>query len=117
MEIGARHSICRRFAWWRLNRLSACLRRWGDWRQQGIWSASARQVDLRKINVPVLVCHGDDDQIVPIVAAARKSVKLLKQGVLKVWSGGDHGYSTTHQDAFNQDVLAFIEGKAMASAA
>lgn len=73
--------------------------------------------DLRKIDVPVLVCHGDDDQIVPIVAAARKSVKLLKQGVLKVWSGGDHGYSTTHQDAFNQDVLAFIGGKAMASAA
>jgi len=73
--------------------------------------------DLRKIDIPVLVCHGDDDQIVPIVAAARKSVKLLKQGVLKVWSGGDHGYSTTHQDDFNQDVLAFMEGKAMASAA
>jgi non-heme chloroperoxidase len=73
--------------------------------------------DLKKIDIPVLVCHGDDDQIVPIVASAMKSVKLLKQGVLKVWPGGDHGYSATHQDAFNQDVLGFIEGKAVASAA
>jgi non-heme chloroperoxidase len=73
--------------------------------------------DLRKIDIPVLVCHGDDDQIVPFVASAAKSVKLLKQGVLKVWPGGDHGYSATHQDAFNRDVLAFIEGQALASAA
>lgn len=65
--------------------------------------------DLRKIDIPVLVCHGDDDQIVPIVASAMKSVKLLRQGVLKVWPGGDHGYSVTHQDAFNSDVLAFIQ--------
>lgn len=73
--------------------------------------------DLRKIDIPVLVCHGDDDQIVPIVAAARKSVKLLKQGVLKVWPGGDHGFSATHTDEFNNDVLAFIQGKAIANAA
>lgn len=73
--------------------------------------------DLKKIDVPVLVCHGDDDQIVPIVAAGYKSVKLLKQGVLKVWPGGDHGYSVTHQDAFNRDVLDFIQDKAMSAAA
>lgn len=74
--------------------------------------------DLKKIDIPVLVCHGDDDQIVPIVASAQKSIKLLKQGVLKVWPGGDHGYSATHQDAFNEEVLAFIQGKAaIASAA
>lgn len=73
--------------------------------------------DLKKIDIPVLVCHGDDDQIVPIVAAAQKSVKLLKRGVLKVWPGGDHGYAVTHQDEFNRDVLGFIEDKALASAA
>jgi len=73
--------------------------------------------DLKKIDIPVLVCHGDDDQIVPIVAAGYKSVKLLKQGVLKVWPGGSHGYSATHADAFNQDVLNFLKGSAQTSAA
>jgi non-heme chloroperoxidase len=64
--------------------------------------------DLKKIDIPVLVCHGDDDQIVPVVASAQKSIKLLKQGVLKIWPGGDHGYSANHQDAFNEDLLAFV---------
>lgn len=73
--------------------------------------------DLKRIDIPVLVCHGDDDQIVPIAAAAYKSAKLLKQGVLKIWPGGDHGYAATHQDAFNEDVLAFIAGDALSSAA
>lgn len=73
--------------------------------------------DLKKIDIPVLVCHGDDDQIVPIVASAQKSIKLLKQGVLKVWPGGDHGYSATHQDAFNEEVLAFIQGNAAVASA
>jgi non-heme chloroperoxidase len=73
--------------------------------------------DLKKIDIPVLVCHGDDDQIVPIVAAAHKSVKLLKQGVLKVWPGGDHGYSATHQDAFNADLLAFFRSNASVASA
>lgn len=73
--------------------------------------------DLKKIDISVLVCHGDDDQIVPIVASAQKSIKLLKQGVLKVWPGGDHGYSATHQDAFNEEVLAFIQGNAAVASA
>jgi len=67
--------------------------------------------DLKKIDIPVLVAHGDDDQIVPIGAAALKSVKLLKHGVLKVYPGGDHGFAATHADEFNTDVLAFIEGR------
>lgn len=67
--------------------------------------------DLSKIDIPVLVAHGDDDQIVPIGAAALKSVKLLKQGVLKVYRGGDHGFAATHAEEFNADVLAFIEGR------
>lgn len=67
--------------------------------------------DLKKIDIPVLVAHGDDDQIVPIKAAALKSVKLLKQGKLKVYPGGGHGFAATNTDEFNADVLNFIEGR------
>ncbi len=67
--------------------------------------------DLKRIDIPVLVAHGDDDQIVPIKAAALKSVKLLKQGVLKVYAGGAHGFAATNTDEFNADVLNFIQGR------
>lgn len=67
--------------------------------------------DLKKIDIPVLVAHGDDDQIVPIKAAALKSVKLLKQGTLKVYPGGGHGFAATNAEEFNADLLAFIEGR------
>jgi non-heme chloroperoxidase len=66
--------------------------------------------DLKKIDVPVLVAHGDDDQIVPIGAAAHESIKLLKQGTLKVYPGLPHGLAQTHADTFNPDLLAFIRG-------
>jgi non-heme chloroperoxidase len=73
--------------------------------------------DLKRIDVPVLVAHGDDDQIVPIGASALMSSKLLKNAMLKVYAGGDHGYAQTHQDAFNADLLAFIQrGEAKAAA-
>jgi len=64
--------------------------------------------DLREIDIPVLVLHGDDDQIVPIDDAGRKSAKLLKKGTLKVISGGPHGMCTTLADQINQELLAFI---------
>ncbi len=67
--------------------------------------------DLKKIDIPVLVAHGDDDQIVPIKAAALKSVKLLKRGTLKVYPGGCHGFAATNTDEFNTDVLNFVEGR------
>ena len=66
--------------------------------------------DLKAITVPTLVLHGDDDQIVPIVAAAHKSIKLLKNGVLKVYEGYPHGMLTTHADVLNPDLLAFVRG-------
>ncbi len=75
------------------------------------FSAVDYSEDLKKIDIPVLVAHGDDDQIVPIGAAALQSVKLLKHGVLKVYPGGDHGFAATHADVFNADLLAFIEGR------
>ena len=66
--------------------------------------------DLKTIDVPTLVMHGDDDQIVPIADSALLSVKLLKNGRLKVYKGFPHGMCTTHADVVNADFLAFIKG-------
>jgi non-heme chloroperoxidase len=66
--------------------------------------------DLLKIEIPVLVAHGDDDQIVPIQAAALKTVKLLPNATLKVYSGAPHGLNGAYERAFNSDLLAFIAG-------
>jgi non-heme chloroperoxidase len=65
--------------------------------------------DLKAIDVPVLVMHGDDDQIVPIDDSAKLSVKLLKHGTLKIYPGFPHGMCTTHADVINPDLLAFIK--------
>lgn len=65
--------------------------------------------DLRKIDVPVLVMHGDDDQIVPIADSALLTIKLLKRGELKVYKGFPHGMATTHADVINADLLAFFK--------
>jgi non-heme chloroperoxidase len=67
--------------------------------------------DLKKINIPVLVIHGDDDQIVPIDISARKTVSLLPRATLKVYPGAPHGLTATHRDQFNADLLAFIQDK------
>lgn len=66
--------------------------------------------DLKVIDVPTLVMHGDDDQIVPIADSALLSVKLLRKGVLKVYENFSHGMCTTNADVINADLLAFIEG-------
>jgi non-heme chloroperoxidase len=65
--------------------------------------------DLKKIDIPVFVMHGDDDQIVPYKDAALKSVELLPKGTLKVYPGLPHGMCTTHPDIINPDLLAFIK--------
>jgi non-heme chloroperoxidase len=65
--------------------------------------------DLKKIEVPTYVMHGDDDQIVPIADSALLSSKLLKKGTLKVYPGLPHGMCTTHPDTINADLLAFIQ--------
>jgi len=64
--------------------------------------------DLKSIDVPTLVMHGDDDQIVPFEDSAPLSAKLLKKGTLKVYKGFPHGMCTTHADVINPDLLAFI---------
>jgi non-heme chloroperoxidase len=66
--------------------------------------------DLKAIDVPVLLMHGEDDQIVPIDDAARIGIKLLKHGTLKTYPGFPHGMATTHADVINADLLAFIKG-------
>jgi non-heme chloroperoxidase len=65
--------------------------------------------DLTKFDVPTLIAHGDDDQIVPIGASAMLSSKLVKNSVLKIYPGAPHGLATTLQDQFNADLLAFIQ--------
>jgi non-heme chloroperoxidase len=73
------------------------------------FSETDQTEDLKKITVPTLVLHGDDDQVVPIDDAGRLSVKLVKNGTLKVYAGYPHGMLTTHADVINPDLLAFIK--------
>jgi len=102
---------------------------WNWWRQGMMGGAKAHYdgivafsqtdftEDLRKITVPVLVMHGDDDQIVPYEDSGPLSAKLLKNGTLKTYKGFPHGMPTTHADIINTDLLAFIEGKELRAAA
>jgi non-heme chloroperoxidase len=73
--------------------------------------------DLKKIDIPVLVMHGDDDQIVPIAAAGLMSAKILKNATLKVYPGFPHGMPTTNADQINADMLAFFKGAATVASA
>jgi non-heme chloroperoxidase len=65
--------------------------------------------DLKRMDVPTLILHGDDDQIVPIAASARRSVELVRNATLKVYEGAPHGLCTTHKEGINADLLTFIE--------
>jgi non-heme chloroperoxidase len=100
--------------------IEAAIDNW--WRQGMMGAANAHYVgikvfsetdfteDLKSIDVPTLVMHGDDDQIVPYQDAGLLSVKLLKHGILKIYPGFPHGMLTTHADVINRDLLAFIRG-------
>lgn len=65
--------------------------------------------DLKKFDVPTLIVHGDDDQVVPIGAAALASSKLVKNATLKVYAGAPHGLTETHKEQLNADLLAFLK--------
>lgn len=65
--------------------------------------------DLKKFDIPTLIVHGDDDQIVPIGPAALASSKLVKNAILKVYAGAPHGIAYTHKDQLNADLLAFLK--------
>ncbi len=104
----------------------AAIRNW--WRQGMMGGAKAHYdgivafsqtdftEDLKKITVPVLVMHGDDDQIVPYADSAPLSAKLLKNGTLKTYKGFPHGMPTTEADMINNDLLAFFKAAAQAAA-
>ena len=95
-----------------------------NWVRQGLMGGSKAQYDcvralsetdftedLKSIDVPVLLLHGDDDQVVPIADSALIGIKLLKHGTLKVYPGYPHGMATTHADEINPDILAFVRGE------
>jgi non-heme chloroperoxidase len=66
--------------------------------------------DLKKFNVPTLILHGDDDQMVPIGASALLSAKLIQNAQLKIYKGASHGMCSTHKNEVNADLLAFLKG-------
>jgi non-heme chloroperoxidase len=72
--------------------------------------------DLKKFDVPTLILHGDDDQIVPIGAAALASSKLVKNSTLKIYAGAPHGLTETHKDQLNADLLSFLKAENLVGA-
>jgi non-heme chloroperoxidase len=73
------------------------------------WSETDLTEDLKKFEVPTLIMHGDDDQIVPIADSALLSAKIVKNAILKVYPGLSHGMCQTHKDLINADLLAFVK--------
>jgi len=95
-----------------------------SWRAQGMlggikntydsvaaFSATDFREDLKRFNVPTLIIHGDDDQVVPIDVGGRMSAKQIKGAKLIVYPGAPHGLTETHKDRVNQDLLAFLQQK------
>lgn len=82
-----------------------------------VWSETDLTEDLKHIDVPVLLIHSEDDQVVPYADAAPLAVKLLKNGTLKTYKDIPHGCITTHPDLINADILAFIRGEQVTDAA
>jgi non-heme chloroperoxidase len=74
------------------------------------FSETDQTEDLKKFDVPTLVMHGEDDQIVPVRDSAKKSVRLIKGAKEIYYPGAPHGLTATHQDQVNRDLLAFIRG-------
>ena len=77
-----------------------------------VFSETDLTEDLKKIDVPTLIIHGDDDQIVPIAASALLSAKLVKQSTLRIYEGAGHGLPTTLKDRVNVDLLEFCRARA-----
>jgi non-heme chloroperoxidase len=73
------------------------------------FSATDFTADLRRIDVPTLIVHGDDDQIVPIDASARAAAKLVKHAKLIVYPGAPHGLADTHKERLNTDLVNFVQ--------
>jgi non-heme chloroperoxidase len=92
---------------------------WFQGMQGGLWnelecikafSETDFNGDLMKFDVPTLIIHGDDDQIVPIATTSMVTAKLIRNATLKIYAGGSHGLGETHKEMLNADLLAFIKG-------
>jgi non-heme chloroperoxidase len=92
--------------WWRQGMMGSAS---AHYQSIAVFSETDQTEDLKAIDVPVLVLHGDDDQVVPIANSADKAIKLLKNGTQKTYAGLSHGFFATHPDEVNADLLAFIE--------
>src|ERR1700734_2849080 len=99
--------------WWRQGMMGSALAHY-----EGIkaFSETDQTADLKSITVPTLVLQGDDDQVVPYKDASLLQAKLIKGSTLKIYPGFPHGMMTTHADAINADILAFIKGAAVKAA-
>jgi non-heme chloroperoxidase len=93
--------------WWRQGMMGAAKAHYDCIK---VLSETDQTEDLKKITVPVLVMHSEDDQIVPFADAGPLAAKLLPHGTLKVYKGLPHGMPTTHPEIINPDLLAFIQG-------
>ena len=93
--------------WWRQGMMGAAKAHYDFIK---VLSETDQTEDLKKITVPVLVMHSEDDQIVPFADAGPLAAKLLPHGTLKVYKGLPHGMPTTHPEIINPDLLAFIRG-------
>ncbi|TWI81776.1 pimeloyl-ACP methyl ester carboxylesterase [Roseibium hamelinense] len=92
--------------WWRQGMMGSAS---AHYQCIAVFSETDQTEDLKAIDVPVLVLHGGDDQVVPIANSADKAIKLLQNGTQKTYAGLSHGFFATHPDEVNADLLAFIE--------
>jgi non-heme chloroperoxidase len=93
--------------WWRQGMMGSIKAQYDSIKA---FSETDQTEDLKAIKVPVLIQHGDDDQIVPVDASARLQAKLIPNNTLRIYPGYPHGMLTTHADVLNKDILAFIKG-------
>ena len=73
-----------------------------------VFSETDLTEDLKRFDIPTLIIHGDDDQIVPIGDSALLSSKIVKDATLKIYPGAPHGLTSTHKEQFNEDLLSFL---------
>lgn len=102
---GANPSEAVRRNWWRQAMIGGAL---AQYECVKAFSETDFTEDLQMIEAPVVILHGEDDQIVPLAASARVTAKIVKNGVLKTYPGLPHGMATTHADRINQDLLELI---------
>ncbi len=93
--------------WWRQGMMGSAS---AHYQCIAVFSETDQTNDLKKMTVPTLVMHGDDDQVVPIANSAEKAMQHLPNGTLKVYAGLSHGFFSTHPDLVNPDLLGFVQG-------